>query len=194
VGLERRRLVLAEFLPLDPCFLRYLDFLLPSLVIEPPWLCKRLVVCHGVALRAVHGPQYDVIPPGHPAGWPMVRSLDGKRQWLDTSCCFLMYHSISRYMAIQGDTPWGYAASVMEAEWLTVDEACELLRVSRPTIYRFIKDGRLAPYEIPGFRGIRFKKKDLDELFTPINRTAAVVAIAVAAKASRPRKRKSKRT
>lgn len=122
----------------------------------------------------------------------MMRSLESKIQRLDTSCCILMYHSISRYVAIQADTPWGYAASVMEAEWLTVDGACELLRVSRPTIYRFIKDGRLVPYELPGFRGIRFKKKDLDELPIPMTRAGAVVAIA--AKSSKPRRRKSKRT
>jgi excisionase family DNA binding protein len=102
-----------------------------------------------------------------------------------------MYHIISRYMTIQPDASWGYAASVMEAEWLTVDEACELLRVSRPTIYRFIKDGRLVPYELPGFRGTRFKKKDLDELPAPRTRVAAIVA--VAAKSGRPSRRKPRR-
>jgi excisionase family DNA binding protein len=103
-----------------------------------------------------------------------------------------MYHSISGSMAIQAETPWDYAASVMEAEWLTFEEACDHLRVSRPTMYRFIKGKRLLPYQLPGFRGMRFRKKDLDELFTPMSRAAAVVA--VAAKSSKARRRKSKRT
>lgn len=95
-------------------------------------------------------------------------------------------------MVLQADTTGSYAASVMEAEWLTLDEACELLRVSRPTIYRFIKDKRLMPYELPGFRGMRFRKKDLDDMFRPQSPMAPLVTII--AKSSKPPKRRRTRT
>lgn len=114
----------------------------------------------------------------------------------DISSCFMVYHSISRYMATQPDTSWDYAASVMEAEWLTFNEACQLLRMSRPSMYRLINSGRVTPYKIPGQRRTLFKKKELDELPAPptVATTRIAAIVAVAAKSSRPSKRRPQRT
>jgi excisionase family DNA binding protein len=79
-----------------------------------------------------------------------------------------MYHGASEYMAVHAEARWDYAASAMEAEWLTFDETADFLRISRPTMYRLINDHTLMPYEVRGLRGTRFKKKDLDGLFTPV--------------------------
>jgi excisionase family DNA binding protein len=49
-------------------------------------------------------------------------------------------------------------------EWLTVNEAAAYLRVSRDTVYSLSAAGRLAYYQIPGVRGRRFKREDLDKL------------------------------
>ncbi len=48
-------------------------------------------------------------------------------------------------------------------EWFTPDEAAEYLRVSRPTVYRYMRDGVLAYYELPK-GGRRLKRSDLDSL------------------------------
>jgi excisionase family DNA binding protein len=50
------------------------------------------------------------------------------------------------------------------AEWLTVREAADYLRVSRDTVYSLSAAGRLPYYHIPGVRGRRFKREDLDKL------------------------------
>lgn len=55
---------------------------------------------------------------------------------------------------------------VEEQIWYTVKEACEYLRISKPTLYRYCKDGLLAYYSLPG-GGRRFKKEDLDALLEP---------------------------
>jgi len=104
-----------------------------------------------------------------------------------------MYRNASEDMAIYQEAFSGYAAAstTMEAEWLTFEETAEFLRVSRATMYRLIDSSTLVPYQIPGLRGSRFKKKDLDELFKPVV-TAGVIK---AAKQSRARsKPKRKRT
>jgi len=96
-------------------------------------------------------------------------------------------------MSAQLEALRDYAASAMDAEWLTFDEACEYLRLSRQSIYRLINSGTLTQYRIPGLRGSLFKKKDLDELPAPT--PAGDGGKAVAAKTSRSTpKTKSKRT
>lgn len=56
----------------------------------------------------------------------------------------------------------------MSQVWLTVKEAAEYLRVSRATLYRMISDGRVKAYELPGSARKRFKRDELDALFTPV--------------------------
>lgn len=57
-------------------------------------------------------------------------------------------------------------ASISEREWLTVAEAAEYLRVSRDTIYRWAKQGKLVLYKVGGTT-TRLRKKDLDALAHP---------------------------
>ncbi|MCH7997622.1 MAG: helix-turn-helix domain-containing protein [Chloroflexi bacterium] len=50
----------------------------------------------------------------------------------------------------------------MPKEWCTVDEAAEYLGVSRRTIYKLSKEGRLQAYILGKQRTRRFRKRDLD--------------------------------
>ncbi|MBI4287685.1 MAG: helix-turn-helix domain-containing protein [Chloroflexi bacterium] len=51
---------------------------------------------------------------------------------------------------------------VVAKEWFTVEEAAEYLRVSRRTIYKLTKEGRLPAFQIGRERHRRFRKEDLD--------------------------------
>lgn len=51
-------------------------------------------------------------------------------------------------------------------EWLTVAEAAEYLRVSRDTIYRWAKQGKLVLYKVAG-TATRVRRSDLDALAQP---------------------------
>ena len=51
--------------------------------------------------------------------------------------------------------------------WLTIPEAADYIRVTRQTIYNLINEGRLPYFEIPGVRGKRIKREDLDKLLIP---------------------------
>jgi len=53
---------------------------------------------------------------------------------------------------------------VLTKEWFTVEEAAEYLRVSRRTIYKLTKDGRLPAFRIGQERHRRFRKEDLDKV------------------------------
>jgi excisionase family DNA binding protein len=48
-------------------------------------------------------------------------------------------------------------------EWFTVEEAAEYLRVSRRTIYKLTKEGRLPAFRIGKERHRRFRKEDIDK-------------------------------
>jgi excisionase family DNA binding protein len=48
--------------------------------------------------------------------------------------------------------------------WLTVPEAQAYLKVSKPTIYQMMRDGRLPFYYIKGTNQRRVKKSDVDSL------------------------------
>ncbi len=52
-------------------------------------------------------------------------------------------------------------------EWFTVDEAAEYLSVSRRTVYKLTKDGRLPTYLIGRERHRRFRRQDLDNVPAP---------------------------
>ncbi len=49
-------------------------------------------------------------------------------------------------------------------EWFTVEEAAEYLRLSKRTIYKLVKDGRLSAYRIGQERHLRFRREDLDNV------------------------------
>jgi excisionase family DNA binding protein len=52
-----------------------------------------------------------------------------------------------------------------DREWLTVAEAADYLRVSRDTIYRWAKQGKLTLYKLGGLT--RLKQRELDSLAVP---------------------------
>lgn len=57
----------------------------------------------------------------------------------------------------------------MEArEWYSPDQAAEYLGVSKRTVYRLCKEGRLTPYVLGTERTRRFRRKDLDEVPRPM--------------------------
>jgi excisionase family DNA binding protein len=52
-------------------------------------------------------------------------------------------------------------------EWFTVEEAAEYLCVSKRTIYKLTKEGRLPAFRIGQERHRRFRKEDLDRVPHP---------------------------
>jgi len=56
---------------------------------------------------------------------------------------------------------------VITKEWFTVEEAAEYLCVSRRTIYKLTKEGRLPTFRIGKERHRRFRKEDLDKVPRP---------------------------
>lgn len=52
-------------------------------------------------------------------------------------------------------------------QWYTVAEACEYLRVSKTTIYDYMKDERLPFFYLAGTRSRRLRRQDLDALLEP---------------------------
>lgn len=53
-------------------------------------------------------------------------------------------------------------------QWLTLSEAAEELGVSRATLYRWQREGRLPLYELDSGGGRRIKRNDLDALLRPV--------------------------
>jgi len=53
---------------------------------------------------------------------------------------------------------------VITKEWFTVEESAEYLRVSKRTIYKLTKEGRLPAFRIGQERHRRFRKEDLDKV------------------------------
>jgi len=56
---------------------------------------------------------------------------------------------------------------VIAKEWFTVEEAAEYLCVSKRTIYKLTKEGRLPTFRIGKERHRRFRKEDLDRALRP---------------------------
>jgi putative molybdopterin biosynthesis protein len=56
---------------------------------------------------------------------------------------------------------------VITKEWFTVEEAAEYLCVSRRTIYKLTKEGRLPAFRIGRQRHRRFRREDLDKVPRP---------------------------
>jgi excisionase family DNA binding protein len=65
---------------------------------------------------------------------------------------------------------------VITKEWFTVEEAAEYLCVSRRTIYKLTKEGRLPAFRIGKERYRRFRKEDLDKVPRPGEEIANVDA------------------
>jgi len=66
---------------------------------------------------------------------------------------------------------------VITKEWFTVEEAAEYLCVSRRTIYKLTKEGRLPAFLIGKERHRRFRKEDLDKVPRLDEETANVEAL-----------------
>jgi len=54
-----------------------------------------------------------------------------------------------------------------ETEFTTISEAARLLRVSVPTVWRWIESGRLPAYRV-GRRNIRIRRDDLGSVVRPV--------------------------
>ena len=56
---------------------------------------------------------------------------------------------------------------VIAKEWFTIEEAAEYLCVSKRTIYKLTKEGRLPAFRLGKERHRRFRKEDLDRVPLP---------------------------
>jgi excisionase family DNA binding protein len=56
--------------------------------------------------------------------------------------------------------------TTVETEWLTVAEASAYLRVTRATLYRWAREGRVRLYKLGG-RTTRVRRSDLDGMASP---------------------------
>ncbi|MDZ4277630.1 MAG: helix-turn-helix domain-containing protein [Dehalococcoidia bacterium] len=58
--------------------------------------------------------------------------------------------------------------TVAEREWLTIAEVCAILQVTRATLYRWARQGKLRLYKL-GARATRVRRADLDRMLEPAN-------------------------
>lgn len=70
------------------------------------------------------------------------------------------------------------------SNWIGMAEAKEILGLSHNTVTKLIRQGVLPAYEVPGVRGPRFHREDVEKLIRRIEPTETKAA---------PRKRKSPR-
>ncbi|MBE0431459.1 MAG: excisionase family DNA-binding protein [Dehalococcoidia bacterium] len=66
---------------------------------------------------------------------------------------------------------------VTTKEWFTVEEAGEYLCVSKRTIYKLTREGRLPAFRIGKERHRRLRREDLDRVPYPIGERANVGAL-----------------
>ena len=66
---------------------------------------------------------------------------------------------------------------VITKEWFTVEEAAEYLCVSKRTIYKLTKEGRLPAFRIGKERHRRFRKEDLDKVPYPGQEAVGIEAL-----------------
>ena len=57
--------------------------------------------------------------------------------------------------------------STPHSEWLKITETCLVLKVSRRTLYTYMKSGNLSYYQIHGSGHRRIRAMDLEALLTP---------------------------
>lgn len=65
---------------------------------------------------------------------------------------------------------WG---DTVDSPWMTTKEAMEYLRVSRSTLYRLVRNGKVTRYALDGTDEGRFKREELDLLLTPTKENTA---------------------
>lgn len=53
-------------------------------------------------------------------------------------------------------------------DFVTVDEATQLTKLSRATIYRMVEAGKLTPYKFGGGKRTFFRRSDLEALYQPV--------------------------
>jgi excisionase family DNA binding protein len=61
---------------------------------------------------------------------------------------------------------------VVAKEWFTVEEAAEYLCVSKRTVYKLTREGRLTAFRIGRERHRRFRREDLDSVPRRLGETA----------------------
>jgi excisionase family DNA binding protein len=61
-------------------------------------------------------------------------------------------------------------------DWLTIAEACAYLKVTRATVYRWIRDGRLKSYRL-GERGTRLRRADVEAMLSPKDNHGRVTVV-----------------
>ena len=66
---------------------------------------------------------------------------------------------------------------VITKEWFKVEEAAQYLCVSKRTIYKLTKEGRLPAFRIGQERHRRFRKEDLDKVPRPGEETTNLEAL-----------------
>ena len=66
-----------------------------------------------------------------------------------------------------------------EQDWLTVAEACAYLRVTRATLYRWAREGKLPMYRL-GHRTTRLRRSEVDALMTRKNSEPYVTVVGLA--------------
>jgi excisionase family DNA binding protein len=54
-----------------------------------------------------------------------------------------------------------------DIRWMTVEEASKHLRITRATLYTYMKEGKLPFYYLAGTRNRRLKRSDVDALLVP---------------------------
>jgi excisionase family DNA binding protein len=63
-----------------------------------------------------------------------------------------------------------------EGDWLTIAEVCAELRVTRATLYRWARQGKLRLHKL-GSRATRVRRSELERLFSPGNGDMAWTAL-----------------
>ncbi len=56
--------------------------------------------------------------------------------------------------------------------WLSLEEACQILGISRNTLKKLIREGRIPAYNIEGVVGYKLKKPDVESLIKPVQISA----------------------
>ncbi|HEY7467686.1 MAG TPA: helix-turn-helix domain-containing protein [Dehalococcoidia bacterium] len=56
--------------------------------------------------------------------------------------------------------------TIQTTRWLTISEACDYLRITRATLYRWARKGMIRLYKV-GARSTRVRLEDLQRLATP---------------------------
>jgi excisionase family DNA binding protein len=56
-----------------------------------------------------------------------------------------------------------------EFDWVSVTEASDILGVTRPSVYKLVREGILPAYKIEGLRGIKFDRADVLALIRKVD-------------------------